>query len=110
MIHFNVVYHNYELDLPGIKRDPCGKRSTSRLSYGTAIFKTDPAYLTENTPRAVVTNSGLMLFNEIIRFCCSEKYEIREFTVLRIAESFRIMQQVVWMPSSLGLNRVAAGR
>jgi hypothetical protein len=51
LIHFNIVHH-CEMDLPGIKQDPCGKRSTSRLNYGTAIFKTDPSYLTENTPRA----------------------------------------------------------
>jgi hypothetical protein len=62
------------MDLSGIKQDPCGKRSTSRLNYGTAIFKTDPSYLTENTPRAVVTNSVLMLFNEMIGFCYREKY------------------------------------
>ena len=96
------------MDLSGIRQDPC-KRSTSRLNYGTAIFKTDPSYLAENTPRAVVTNIVLMLFNKIMGFCRREKYEIREFTVLRIAQSFRKMQQVVWMPSSLGLNRVAAG-
>jgi hypothetical protein len=66
LIQCVVVHHNYERDLTGIKQDPCGKRLTFCLNYGTVFFKTDLHTSQRTHPVPVVTSSGLMLVREII--------------------------------------------
>lgn len=94
---------------PGSNRIPAVRGRRPAWTMVRPSLRLIPHTSQRTHPVPIVTNSGLMLFNEIIGFCYWESYEIREFNVLRIVRSFRIMQQVVWMPSSLVLNRVAPG-